>query len=111
MIYDSFVVDDIRRREREKALSREYAHGELEGEIRKYTRRTYSCIATASISLVLTIGGPIHFISTDCPAQGLLSGVLGCTLTGISLGIGKVSAIKADAFYLAKENLEKKSKR
>lgn len=107
-MYNRLIVDDIRRMEREKAISQDYPLEELSEKIKKYTRETYTCASGAIISLLSGMGGAGYLVYSDYSGFGLLSAVSGASLTGLLWCKGKISAIKVDAFLLAKENLEKK---
>lgn len=106
-MYITPIVNDIREMERIEATSRVYSPGELEKEIRKYTLRTYACIGAVLLSMA-TIGGIAFYHIThnkdNEQPTGLVAVALGGAVAmGIILGVGKVSAIKADAFDLAKK--------
>jgi len=108
MIYNPEIIDDIRKFEREDAIEHHYSLQELNKRIKYETRKANYAICGMLSGFSGTIALGIYFGKKENFLPIMLSAICGSAALGISIAIGKIAAIRADAFTIAKQNLLEK---
>jgi hypothetical protein len=105
---NQYITDDLRRIMREEAIKGDNTIPELKKEIKKYSMLAYTEGVMAVVSEISGLAGMIYLGSNNRIVLASLVALTGAGLAGTLIGMGKVTAMKADALQLAKENLEGK---